>query len=203
MSAVRVKICGLTRVEDALFAAEAGADAIGLNFWAGSKRRCDVPTARRIVEALPPFVTPVALFVNASVEEIRAVLGETGVAVAQLHGDESPELCAAVGARTIKAVRVADAQWHATAQRYAAQTLLLDAPTAGYGGSGTAFDWSIVRERPPARPWVLAGGLTAENVRDAVKQLRPAAVDVASGVESAPGIKDPDKVARFIRAAKE
>lgn len=203
MSTVRVKICGFTRIDDALFACEAGADAIGLNFWPGSKRRCDLQVARQVVEALPPFVTPVALFVNAAVEEIRRVLGETGISVAQLHGDEPPEACAALGPRTIKAIRVAGPQWRADAERFGAHPLLLDTATPGYGGSGAAFDWGLVDPAAVTRPWILAGGLTPQNVGEAIRKLRPAAVDVASGVERSPGIKDPDKVAAFIRAAKE
>ncbi|MDQ3264252.1 MAG: phosphoribosylanthranilate isomerase [Myxococcota bacterium] len=200
---VRVKVCGVTRLEDALRAADAGADAIGLNFWEGSKRRCGLEVAAQIVSRLPPFVTPVAVFVNPTLAFVRSALDETGISVAQLHGDEDPETFSASVSQLIKAVRVAGPQWRADADRYARHTLLLDTASAGFGGSGSTFDWSLVRDAPPARPWILAGGLNAQNVAEAIRALRPAAVDVASGVESAPGIKDQTLLTRFIRAAKE
>lgn len=202
MNRVRVKICGITRLEDARAAVDAGADSIGLNFWEGSKRRCSIGAAREIVASLPPFVTAVAVFVNATPAAVRSVLDETGIAVAQLHGDERVADYAAVIPQLIKAVRVAGPQWREEAQRQPC-TVLLDTATPGFGGSGTAFDWNLVKDAAPARPWILAGGLTPENVAQAVRVLRPSAVDVASGVESAPGLKDTEKLIRFIRAAKE
>jgi phosphoribosylanthranilate isomerase len=206
MTCVRVKICGITRSEDALAAVAAGADALGFNFWPGSKRYCAPERARRIIGALPPFVTTVGVFVDAPRAEMLRVADHAGVSMLQLHGAETPELCARLGASLslplIKAVRVDGPAALRGLRRYPVQALLLDAPTAGYGGSGRVFDWSILERARLPRPVILAGGLTPTNVARAVRAARPFAVDVASGVESAPGIKDAARLARFVQAAK-
>jgi phosphoribosylanthranilate isomerase len=200
----RVKICGITRLEDALEAVRLGADALGFNFWPGSKRFIAPAEARRIIRALPPLVTTVGVFVDPSHDEAVAAAAVSGVQVLQLHGDESPEACRAFQLPVVKALRVAGPEALAEVARYRGLAgILLDAASPGYGGSGLTFDWSIAREAATRVPLLLAGGLVPENVGEAVRAVRPWAVDVASGVESSPGVKDPEKLARFIRAAKE
>jgi phosphoribosylanthranilate isomerase len=196
----RVKICGITRVEDGAAAAARGADAIGLNFYAPSPRSVDLETAAAIRRALPPFVTVVGLFVNAAPEAVAESAEKVGLDMLQFHGDESPELCGGLGMPYLKAVRVDDAvDLRAQARRYAdAAGLILDTPDEElWGGTGSTFDWDLV-PADLAVPVVLAGGLTPENVAEAVRRLRPYAVDVSGGVEASPGIKDAGKVARFI-----
>jgi len=199
----RVKICGLTRLEDALLAARLGADALGFNFWPGSKRHVAPANARALVRALPPFVTAVGVFVNPSRDEVLRAVEASGVTVVQLHGDEPPELCASLPFPVLKAIRVSGPASLAALASYEVHGFLLDAPSQGYGGSGTAFDWALAAEAAAAVPLLLAGGLGPENVREAIRAVRPWGVDVASGVESSPGVKDPEKLRRFIEAAKE
>ena len=202
--ALRVKICGITRVEDALAAAELGADALGFNLWPGSRRHVSAEAARQIVDRLPPFVTPVGVFVNQPPAEVLHLAAMAGVMVVQLHGDEEPRDCAGHVLPVIKAFRVAGAEDLHPIPRYVrAAAVLLDSRSEGFGGSGRAFDWELARRAPGRRPVILAGGLTAENVAEAVRAVRPWAVDVASGVESSPGVKDRERMARFLRAAKE
>jgi phosphoribosylanthranilate isomerase len=203
MSTVRVKICGVTREADAELCVRLGADAVGLNFWSGSPRRCDVETARRIVRALPPFVTPVGVFVNPDPAEVARVVDHTGIAVVQLHGDEGPDLCARMPRPVLKAIRVRGLESLRAADAYRGLSLLLDTFSTGYGGSGRPFAWNLLRDAPLTSPFTLAGGLTPSNVTEAIRAARPYAVDVASGVESAPGVKDPHKLSRFIQTAKE
>ena len=200
---VRVKICGVTRLEDALRAARLGADALGFNLWPGSRRYVAPAAARAIVDRLPPFVTAVGVFVNQPPTEVLAAAAESGVAVVQLHGDEPPEDCNGYPIPAIKAVRVAGPESLAALERYRVRAFLLDAPSPGFGGSGLTFDWALAGELARRATVVLAGGLTPDNVAEAVRAVRPWAVDVASGVESAPGVKDPDLLARFIARAKE
>ena len=200
----RVKICGITRIEDALTAVDQGADAIGLVFYARSPRGIDMLTAKRIIDALPPFVTPVGLFVNAGREAVNKVLDQLPLGLLQFHGDETPSECEGFGLPWVKAIRMRpqiDVQ--TTAQDFAgAAALLLDAYTPGqFGGTGERFAW----ERIPSdlgRPLVLAGGLTPNNVAGAIQAVRPYAVDVSGGVESAKGIKDPARVAAFLQATR-
>jgi phosphoribosylanthranilate isomerase len=199
----KVKICGITRLDDALEAVRLGADALGFNFWAGSRRHVSPSDARAIVRRLPAFVTAVGVFVDAPREEILSAVERSGVQVAQLHGDEPPALCASLPLPVVKALRVTDGRALAALASYEVASFLLDAPSAGYGGSGATFDWSLAAAAAEVTPVVLAGGLTPENVAEAVRVVRPFAVDVASGVESSPGVKDPDKMRRFIAAAKE
>ncbi|TSA20972.1 MAG: phosphoribosylanthranilate isomerase [Betaproteobacteria bacterium] len=200
----RIKICGITRVEDGLACARLGADAIGLVFYAASPRAVSLVQAREIVQALPPFVSTVALFVNPTAAEVEAVLQTVRPDLLQFHGDETPAFCAQFGVRYLKAVAVKvghDLLQSAALYRDAAG-LLLDTPTAAFGGSGAAFDWALI---PPelAQGCVLAGGLTVENVDRAIAQVRPWAVDVSSGVEVEKGIKAADKIAAFIKKVSD
>lgn len=198
----RVKICGVTRVADALHAARAGADAIGLNFFAGSPRCVSLETATAIAAALPDGVCRVGVFVDAGRDEIRAVAERVGLNAIQFHGDEPRALCSGWNRKTIKAVRIDGPQALAAAANYPVDYLLADAHVAGQpGGTGrrVPLEWLV---GVPSQRLILAGGLTPETVAEAVRAVRPAAVDVASGVESAPGIKDPGKVERFIANAR-
>ena len=202
--ATAVKICGITRPEDALAAARAGAHAIGLVFYAKSPRHVTPARAAEIIRVLPPFVTTVGLFVDATAEGVRAALAEAPVGLLQFHGDETPEFCRQFKRPYVKAVRVkAGVDLLQYAQDYHdAKALLLDAYVEGlHGGSGAAFDWSLIPRGLPL-PVILSGGLTPENVADAVRRVRPSAVDVSSGVESAKGIKDPQKIAAFIKGVR-
>ncbi len=200
----RVKICGITAIEDGLQAAQAGADAIGLVFYAKSPRYVEVATAAAIVRALPPFVTVVGLFVDALEEYVRAVLEHVPLDILQFHGKESPTYCARYGRPYLKAVRVREDTdlLQCAADYAAAQALLLDAYVPGVpGGTGERFDWTRIPVTFP-KPIVLSGGLTPDNVRQAIGQVHPWAVDVSSGVEASPGRKDPAKVSLFIERAK-
>ena len=202
--ATAVKICGITRPEDALAAARAGAHAIGLMFYAKSPRHVTPARAAEIIRVLPPFVTTVGLFVDATAEEVRAALAEAPVGLLQFHGDETPEFCRQFRRPYVKAVRVkAGVDLLQYAQDYHdAKALLLDAYVEGlHGGSGAAFDWSLIPRGLPL-PVILSGGLTPENVTEAVRRVRPSAVDVSSGVESAKGIKDAQKIAAFIKGVR-
>jgi phosphoribosylanthranilate isomerase len=199
----RVKICGITRLEDALLAARLGADALGFNFWRGSKRHVAPAAAREMVRSVPPELATFGVFVNPSRDELLAAVAESGVGAVQLHGDEPPALCVGLPVPVVKAIRVADAHALAQLASYEVQAFLLDSASPGYGGSGTTFDWTLAAEVARELPVVLAGGLVPENVAEAIRTVRPIAVDVASGVESAPGVKDPAKLESFIRRAKE
>jgi len=200
---VRIKICGLTRGEDLQQAVQAGADAIGLVFYPPSPRCVDVETAARLARAVPPFVTIVGLFVNADPGLVRATLSAVPMHVLQLHGDEDEAYCRQFDRPYIKAARVRpglDLVQYVAAFP-SAQAILLDAFADGYGGSGKVFDWSLVPESLD-RPVILSGGLDAGNVGEAVRRLRPAAVDVSSGVEAAKGIKDGEKMRAFVAAVR-
>ncbi|MBF0165950.1 MAG: phosphoribosylanthranilate isomerase [Magnetococcales bacterium] len=199
----RVKICGITRIEDALAACAAGADALGFVFFEGSKRFVTIETASAIIRRLPPFVTVTGLFVNAARERILDTVARCRLDAIQLHGDEPPGACRDLPGRVIKALRVASSEDLVGVERYPVQGLLLDAKVAGhYGGSGQPFDWSILVGFQPPVPWILAGGLSQENVTDALRRVTPYAVDVSSGVEATPGIKDPDKMVEFVRRVR-
>lgn len=202
MSAVRSKICGITRIQDALAAVEAGADAIGFVFYAKSPRAVTFEQARAIVKALPPFVTTVGLFVNASDQELQEILGAVPLDLLQFHGDESAEECERWQRPYIKALRVkAGDDIVAACEAYpGASGILLDAYVEGIpGGTGEAFDWSLIPQGL-SKPIILAGGLTPDNVAKAVARVRPYAVDVSGGVEASKGIKDHGKIQAFIKA---
>ena len=203
LTRTRVKICGITRIEDALCAANLGADAIGLVFYAPSPRAVQIAQAREIVRALPPFITTVGLFVNAELAEVQEIFQAVPLDLLQFHGEESPEYCAQFNRPYIKAIRMqASTDLAQLAQEYAtAQALLLDTYVAGVqGGTGIAFDWQHV-PREFSKPLILAGGLNPENVQAAISQVRPYAVDVSGGVEASKGIKDPAKLIAFMRGA--
>jgi phosphoribosylanthranilate isomerase len=196
---IRAKVCGITRVEDAKAAANAGFHAIGLVFVDASKRSLSAPEAARISAALPPFVGRVGLFMDASAAEVEAVLSSVALNWLQFHGDESDAFCRQFGLPWIKAIAMGGAEAQDPEAYPGADSLLLDSHVAGeQGGSGETFDWSSV----PAlnRPWVLAGGLRPDNVASACRALRPAAVDVSSGVEVRPGIKDVNLMRKFMEA---
>jgi phosphoribosylanthranilate isomerase len=197
----RVKVCGITRLEDALAAARLGADALGFVFWPGSKRYLEPSRARPIVEALPPFVTPVGLFVDAEPGAIEAAARASGVRALQLHGRESPADCRALPLPALKALGVESEASIDRADEYAVAGLVLDAPNGG--GSGRAFDWTILERRRPRAPFLVAGGLRADNVGEAVRRLAPYGVDVSSGVESSVGVKDHQKLERFFDALRQ
>jgi phosphoribosylanthranilate isomerase len=202
--ATAVKICGITRVEDALVAANSGAHAIGLIFYAGSPRLVSRNVAREVVDALPAFVTSVALFVDARQSEIEGVIADVKPELLQFHGNEAPEFCASFGLPYIKAAKVrAGLDLLQYARRYRnAKGLLLDAAVDGsHGGTGSTFDWALIPDQLPL-PVILAGGLQQDNVADAIRRVRPWAVDVSSGVEAAKGIKDAAKIAAFIRGVR-
>ncbi|MCQ4287056.1 phosphoribosylanthranilate isomerase [Pseudomonas stutzeri] len=204
MPIVRSKICGITRVEDALVAAEAGADAIGLVFYAKSPRAVNIQQARAIIAALPPFVTTVGLFVNASRCEINETLDAVSLDVLQFHGDETPADCEGFHRPWYKALRVkAGEDVRAQVARYVgASAILLDTFVAGVpGGTGEVFDWSLIPADLP-KPLILAGGLTSQNVRQALAEVRPFAVDVSGGVELSKGVKDAQKVQDFVRSVR-
>ena len=209
----RVKICGLTRPQDVQAAVQAGADAIGLVFYPGSKRAVTVEQARQLRQRVPAFVNVAALFVNADPDDVRTVIDQVQPDVLQFHGDESPETCAGYGRRYIRAFRIGGPQMD-TAERVLQAALeypdaaawLFDTYSAGYGGSGMSFDRRLlaaVRTSEQARPIVLAGGLNGLSVADAIQQLHPYAVDVSSGVEASPGIKSEDLIRAFIMAVDQ
>ncbi len=197
----RVKICGITRIEDALVAVEHGCDALGFVFYEKSPRYVAVERAAEIVAALPPFISTVGLFVDATAERVRAVLGTVRLDMLQFHGDESPAYCAQFGTPYLKAVRVrpgTNLVQYAT-DYIGARALLLDAYAEGVpGGTGQTFDWELIPSGL-SLPVILAGGLNAGNVAEAISHTRPYAVDVSGGVEREKGIKDADKIAAFMR----
>ncbi|ALD99552.1 MULTISPECIES: phosphoribosylanthranilate isomerase [Pseudomonas] len=202
MSAVRSKICGITRIEDALAAAEAGADAIGLVFYPKSPRAVTVLQARAIIAALPPFITTVGLFVNASRCELNETLDAVALDMLQFHGDETPDECDGYHRPYIKALRVkAGDDIAGVCRTYRnARGVLLDTYVEGVpGGTGETFDWALIPDDLD-KPVILAGGLTSANVAQAIAQVRPYAVDVSGGVEKSKGIKDREKILAFMSA---
>ena len=201
---VRIKICGLTRPEDARCASGLGVDAIGLNFFPPSPRFLSVPAARAVRGSVPAFVTTVAVFVNPGAEEVRRVMGEVGVDMLQFHGTEPARFCEGFALPYLKAIGMREGvDLAAQVREYpSAAAWLLDVhDTERWGGTGRTFDWSAVRPGSGGtfdRPIVLAGGLAPENVEDAIRRVRPFAVDVSGGVESAGGIKDEARLAAFV-----
>ena len=201
----RVKICGITNLADALAAVEAGADALGFNFYEKSPRFISLKTAAEISRQLPTFVMRVGLFVNAPEDLVTRAIGECGLTMLQFHGDEPPEFCTQFGLMSMKAFRIRDAESLVEIPNYQTDAYLLDAfsPEAR-GGTGETFNWDLAVEAQKfGKPIFLAGGLTPENVAAAVRKVRPFGVDVSSGVESSPGKKDHAKVNAFIQAVKQ
>lgn len=208
----RIKICGIAKLEDAEFAVEAGAWAVGLILWRKSKRRCRIEEAQRIGAAVKRRAEVVGVFVNATMDEIALAVDQCGLTIVQLHGDEGPSYCAEVGRRTgakvIKAARVRTGADVTALRPFHSDFHLLDTHVPGVqGGTGETFDWTFARTRRAADgekqpPLILSGGLTPRNVADAVREVRPYAVDVASGTESAPGRKDHAKITEFVRQVR-
>jgi phosphoribosylanthranilate isomerase len=202
----RVKVCGITRPQDAELAVELGAWALGFILWPGSKRAADPAVAAGIAAAMRRRVLLVGVFVNATLEEVAGHAEALQLSHVQLHGDEGPSYCAEVGRRTgckvIKAVRITDASSFQDLERFHTDLHLLDTAARGLrGGTGETWDWGLARLRPRKVPAILSGGLTPENVAEGIAALDPYAVDVASGVEAAPGVKDPARLAAFLSAA--
>jgi phosphoribosylanthranilate isomerase len=199
---MRVKVCGITRLEDARLAVELGAAAIGFVFWAGSPRFIEPERACAITAELPSLVTPVGVFVNETGTRIGTVAALVGLGAVQLHGDETPAFARALPHRVIRAVGLRDAGDVVSIGVWPpAVTLLVDAHDPDRrGGTGRTVDWTLAARIASARPTILSGGLRAENVESAIEAVRPFAVDVASGVEAAPGIKDPARMRAFFRA---
>jgi len=200
----RVKICGITNVLDGLMAAEAGADMVGLMFYERSPRYITLAKAAVISRSLPPFVLRVGVFVNPDEALVARAIGECGLSLLQFHGDEPSDFCTQFGIMSLKAFRLKDASSLMPLESYKTDAFLLDAYSPiGLGGTGEQFSWELaVAAQKFGKPVFLAGGLTPQNVADAVCHVRPFAVDVSSGVESAPGKKDPTKVRAFVDAAR-
>lgn len=208
----RVKLCGFTRPEDVQAAVATGADALGMVFFSKSRRAITIEQARQIRAAIPAFVDLVALFVNPDPEYVHEVIDAVSPDLLQFHGTESPQACERYGMRYLRAFRVGGPGMETREEvleecrRYeSASAWLFDSYSAGYGGSGEGFDLSLlaaVRNAPDARPMVLAGGLSADNVADSIRRLRPYAVDVSSGIEEAPGIKSAKRISAFVEAVR-
>jgi phosphoribosylanthranilate isomerase len=194
-----IKICGITRLEDARFAVECGANALGFVFWPGSPRSIDAARAQAIVASLPPFVTPVGVFVNQPSDFVNGVAAAVGLGVVQLHGDESPDFAASINRPVLKALTLS------AIDRWPSETMiLLDAhDPVRRGGTGRTIDWTTAASIAARRPIVLAGGLNPENVADAIERVRPFGIDVSSGVEAAPGVKDHGRLKQLFDAIRE
>lgn len=199
----KVKICGITNLDDALAAVEFGADAIGFGFVPNTPRYIESAKAAEIIARLPPFVTTVGLFVNDSQEHIKQIANQCKLNVLQLHGQESPDFCLQFNRKVIKAFRVKDQESLTVLPKYTVSAYLLDTYVKGtMGGTGVTFDWRLALDAKKYGPVILAGGLNPENVAKAIQQVRPYGVDVSSGVEAEPGKKDHGKIKDFIAAAK-
>ena len=203
----KIKICGITNPEDALTAVEAGVDALGFIFYKPSPRCVTVDVARNIVKLLPPFMLPVGVFVNEDLKIVRDVMDACGMGLAQLHGDETALYCEQLARPVLKAVRLRDMRSFLALAEYKGRAkvrgFVIDAVSEkAYGGTGQTADWTLASEAARIAPVLLAGGLTSDNVRDAILKVRPYGVDVSSGVEATPGKKDSAKVRAFIAAAK-
>ncbi|WHZ21832.1 MAG: Phosphoribosylanthranilate isomerase [Nitrospira sp.] len=204
---VKVKICGLTNAEDAAAAVEAGADAVGFVFHKKSPRCAEAAVVKGIVKTLPPFVLPIGVFVNEDAKVVRDVVDSCGLALVQLHGDETAAYCEALGRPVLKAIRLKDRRSFLILAEFQGRAgvrgFLVDAFSSdAYGGTGQVADWALAAEASSAAPVLLAGGLTPENVSQAILQVRPYGVDVSSGVEASPGKKDHEKVRAFVRAVR-
>ncbi|MCH7623579.1 MAG: phosphoribosylanthranilate isomerase [Nitrospinae bacterium] len=200
---VKVKICGMTNLEDTLLAVKGGADAVGFIFYKKSLRNVSAKTVKTIVAALPPFIETVGVFVNESADRINRIVDSCKLSAVQLHGNESPAFCKKIRRKVIKAVRVKGKDSFDGLSSYKVSAFLLDACSdQQQGGTGETFDWRLVSEGKKYGPVILAGGLDPSNVAHAIQKVKPYGVDVCSGVEKIPGIKDPSRLKEFIKAAK-
>jgi phosphoribosylanthranilate isomerase len=204
---IGIKICGITRKEDGIMALELGANSIGLNFFRDSARYVDVQTAREIIAGLPPFGLRVGVFVNPSFEEVMEIAKTVCLDTIQLHGNETPEFAEDIrheGLRVWKAIRVGSREKLEMIEDYPCEAILLDAFESGkWGGTGKRLNWELLEGWKSPVPWILSGGLTPENVIEAIERLAPQGIDVASGVELNPGIKDPTLMETFIQRARQ
>jgi phosphoribosylanthranilate isomerase len=199
----RIKVCGITNLNDAFLALDLGADALGFIFYRYSKRYISAEDALGIISKLPPFVTTVGVFVNQGVEELKSMKRKTGFDLFQLHGDEEPDYCRELGNSVIKAIRVNDRISQDDVDSFPVQALLFDAySTADFGGTGRSFNWELLKGIALSKSVILSGGLTPENVAEAIHIVNPYAVDVSSGVEDYPGKKNPVKLKAFIEAVR-
>jgi phosphoribosylanthranilate isomerase len=197
---IKVKICGMTQLKDALFAVEQGVDAVGFIFYKKSPRAVTMKTVREIIAKLPPLVDTVGVFVNESAERVNKIADYCGLDLVQLHGEESPAFCRKIHRRVIKAFRVKDLQSIKQLEKFPVSGFLLDTFSDDlHGGTGKTFDWNLALPAKKMGPVILAGGLTPRNILQAVRQVRPYGVDVCSGVEKSPGIKDLEKVRAFLK----
>ncbi len=201
---VRVKICGITSVEDALSACDAGADALGFVFWRKSARFVDAERAKAIVASLPPFIKTVGVFVDEEMGTLLETIGKVGLDVVQLHGSEPPEFCRRINRPVVKVFRVKEEGITGELSRYHVSAYLLDTYQEGIpGGTGDTYNWDLAIKAKEYGRIILAGGLTPENVKGAIEKVRPYGVDVSSGVEKSAGKKDSNKMRMFIEMAKE
>ena len=199
----KVKICGITNLDDALFAVESGADALGFVFWKKSPRFIEASAVKAIVKALPPFVSCVGVFVDEEASCVNDIARQTGLSCVQLHGSESPEFCRGMELRVIKAFRIKKSNDIASLSGYDVSAFLLDSYSEGApGGTGKVFDWAYAIEAKKYGKVILAGGLTPVNIEDALRKVGPYGVDVSSGVESSPGKKDRGKIKEFIQQVR-
>ena len=200
---VKVKVCGMTNLKDAMVAVEEGADAVGFIFYKKSPRSVTMKTVREIVLELPPFVDTVGVFVDETAEQINKIADYCNLDIIQLHGNESPTFCKKIRRKVIKAFRIKDMQSVKKISNFQVSGFLLDTFSDNlHGGTGKVFDWNLALPAKKFGPVIMAGGLTPNNVQQAVRQIRPYGVDVCSGVESEPGIKDHKKVRAFLNNAK-
>ncbi len=207
MNGIKIKICGITNADDAKVAVEAGADAVGFVFHSASPRRVEPDAARAIIAQLPPFVLPVGVFVNEEVKVVRDIMDACGLALAQLHGDETAAYCESLGRPVLRAIRLKDRGSLLALAEYKGRArvrgFVLDAfSESAFGGTGRVADWVLAAEAAKAAPVLLAGGLTPQNVGEGVRQVRPYGVDVSSGVEASPGKKDQAKMRDFVQAVR-
>jgi phosphoribosylanthranilate isomerase len=199
----RIKICGITNVDDALCAARLGADALGFIFYPGSKRYIEPEKAASVISKLPPYITTVGVFVNQGAEDIGAVKERTSIDIVQLHGDETPEFCGSLPYRAVKALRLKERSDVHKVELYPVQAILFDKYSdEAYGGTGERFEWVWLRDLNTSKNVILSGGLGPDNVAEAIQTVKPYAVDVSTGEEDAPGRKSEEKMRKFIEAVK-
>jgi phosphoribosylanthranilate isomerase len=200
---VRVKICGITNLDDALYAADCGADAVGFIFYPKSPRFVEIAKAKDIISKLPPFITTVGVFVNQSINDVANIVSRCNINVVQLHGDETPEYCSKISVKKIKAIRIKDEDSIKDITNYKVDTFLLDTHSENsYGGTGKVFNWDLAIKAKGYGKIVLSGGLTPDNVKEAIEKVKPYGVDISSGVEERKGKKDREKVKEFIKRVR-